>query len=125
MTWGLAIRGPDNAAVGEAITISVLVTKIYEKPGNWFFEGAGISLKNVSVFEYNDTDDTFLASMTDWTDSDLGPVAKITVVFDQPGTYDIFVYAKFLVNMDMKIGFLPLESVQVSRAYLDVPIVVA
>jgi len=124
MTWGLAIRGPHNVAAGQSINISVLVTKIYEKPGNWFLQGAGISLKNVSVFMYNDTEETFLASMTGWSDSDLGPVAIITVEFDQPGTYDLYVYVKFLVNMDMQIGFLPLETVQINRAYLDVPIIV-
>jgi len=47
------------------------------------------------------------------------------VSFDYPDSYYLYVYVKFLVTMDMRIGFLPLESVEIPQAYLDVPIVVS
>jgi len=123
MTWGLAIRGPDATSVDTAINISVLVTKVDEKPGNWFFQGTSVSLKNVSIY-IDDLDSTYLGSMSDWRETDLGLLATVSISFDRPGEYDLYVYVKFMVFTDMRVGFLPLEAVQVPRAYLDVPIVV-
>ena len=123
MTWGVAIRGPDATTVGTPINISVLVTKVDEKPGNWFFQGTSVSLKNVSV-HIDDLDETYLGSMSEWHETDLGLLATVSISFDQPGEYYLYVYVKFMVFMDMRIGYLPLEAVQVPRAYLDIPILV-
>ena len=122
MVWGVAISGPSNATVGETIDITVMVTKISEKPGNWFFEGTAVSLRNVSFYDENGT---FVAEMSNWTSEDIGLVATVPVSFDYPDSYYLYVYVKFLVTMDMRIGFLPLESVEIPQAYLDVPIVVS
>jgi hypothetical protein len=124
MTWGIAIRGPSGASVGTAINISVLVTKVSERPGNWFFRGTSISLKNVSVY-IHDADNTYLGSMSDWRETALGLLASVPITFDHPGDYDLYLYVKFLVVMDMRVGFLPLEAVQVPQIDFDVPITVA
>ena len=123
MTWGVAIRGQDATTVDTPINISVLITKVHEKPGNWFFQGTSISLKNVSV-HIDDLNETYLGSMSEWTETSLGLVATVPISFNKSGEYELFVYVKFMVFMDMRIGFLPLEAVQIPRAYLDVPIVV-
>lgn len=121
MTWGLSIGGNATVQAGAVLNITVLVTKVYERPGNWFLRGSAISLRNVSVF----TDDgVFVGEMSNWTDAGFGQIATVPLVFSEPGNYSLFVYAKFLVYMDMRIGFLPLEAVEIQRAYLDVPIVV-
>ena len=122
MTWGFSISGPNTTHVGTVITISVLVTKVYEKPGNFFFRGSWISLKNVSIYSDNDT---WLASMSNYTVGDFGPTASIPVSFDTTGEHDLYVRAKFLAYMDMRIGFMPLESVLSPAIYLDEPIVVS
>jgi hypothetical protein len=123
MTWGVAIRGEDATTNGTALNISVLVTKVDERLGNWFFQGTSVSLKNVSIY-IDDEDETYLGSMSNWTKTDLGLLATVSITFDQPGEYYLYAYVKFMVFMDMRIGFLPLEAVQITRAYLDVPILV-
>ena len=122
MTWGFSISGPNVTHVGTPISISVLITKVYEKPGNFFFRGTWISLENVSLY---DIDGTFLASMSNYTTGGFGPTATIPFSLDVVGEHDLYVRAQFLVYMDMRIGFIPLESVRSPPIYLDEPIVVA
>ncbi len=121
MTWGIAIRGENTTTVGSTLNISVLLTKIYEKPGNWFFQGAAVKLRNVSFFDENGT---CVGVMSNWTDEGIGLVATVPVKFTQSGSYYLYAYVRFIVTMDMRIGYLPLETVQIPQAYLDVPIVV-
>jgi hypothetical protein len=123
MTWGVAIRGQDAVMNHTVLNISVLITKVDEKPGNWFFQGTSVSLKNVSIY-IDDENETYLGSMSDWTETDLGLLATVPVSFNKSGEYYLYVYVKFMVFEDMRIGFLPLEALQIPRAYLDVPIMV-
>lgn len=122
MTWGVAISGQNSTTVGTTINISVLVTKIYEKPGNWFFRGTSISLKNVSFFDENGT---CVGAMANWSDEGIGMIATVPVKFYQTGSYYLYAFIRFMVFMDMRIGYLPLETVQIAEAYLNVPIVVS
>jgi hypothetical protein len=126
MTWGVAIRGPDHAEVGEEIDIYVLVTKVYEDPGNPFFKGTWFTLENVSIFLDDGTEQgAYLASMANYSSLDYGMDARVPLVFDSPGVYDLLVYAKITVYMNMWIGFLPLESVNIRNVFLDEAIVVS
>jgi len=122
VTWGVAISGDDTTTVGATLNISVLVTKISEKPGNWFFQGTAISLRNVSFFDENGT---CVGTMANWTNEGIGLVATVPVQFDQPGEQYIYASLRFMVYMDMRIGFLPLEVVEINQAYLDLPILVS
>ncbi len=121
MTWGVSVSGYAVAAGNREIVVDVLVTKIQEGPGNWFFRGTDIALRNVSVF---DEDGTFLGTMSNHTDLGFGVLAKVPVSFDTNGTYDLYVTVKFLVYEVMRIGFFPLEMVNVQKVFLDVPVVV-
>jgi len=119
--WGVSLR-PLSVSEGNAtIDLAVLVTKISESTGNWWFRGTGITLKNVSAYEENGT---FLGAMTSHADLGYGVQATLTLDFPAPGTYWVFVQVKFLVSEVMRLGFLPLENVHVERVWVDMPIYV-
>ena len=120
-TWGICVYGDNTTRAGEVLNISVLVTKVEERTGNWFLRGSAISLRNVSVYT---GDGVFVGAMSNWTDVGFGQAATVPLVFQEPGTYDLFVYVKFMVFIDMRIGFLPVEAIEVPQVYLDAPIVV-
>jgi hypothetical protein len=125
MTWGVSVSGHATSAGNLSVEITVLVTKIYERPGNWFFRGAAISLKNVSVYIGPLDNATFLASMTNTTEHDYGVSATIPATFGGPGVYELLIKTRFVVYEVMRIGFIPLESVNVYPIYLDSPVVVS
>ena len=124
MTWGVSVSGHATSAGNLSVEITVLVTKVYERPGNWFFRGTAISLKNVSVYIGPLDNATFLASMTNTTEQDYGVSATIPATFGGPGVYELLIKTRFTVYEVMRIGFIPLESVNVYPIYLDSPVVV-
>ncbi len=109
-SWGLSISGPVNGTANESMQFMVLLTKVSEKPGNWFLRGTSIELRNVSIFL---KDGTFLGSMTNHTDHGFGVSATVPVKFTSTGSFDLYVQAKFLVSEVMRIGFIPLEMVNI------------
>lgn len=125
MTWGVSVSGHATSAGNLSVEITVLVTKVSERPGNWFFRGTAISLKNVSVFIGPLDNATFLASMTSATKHDYGVSATIPATFGGPGVYELLIKVRFMVYEVMRIGFIPLESVNVYPVYLDSPVVVS
>jgi len=125
MTWGASVSGHATSAGNRSVEITVLVTKVFERPGNWFFRGTAISLKNASVYIGSLDNATFLASMNSTTEHDYGDSATIAVSFAGPGVYDVFVKVRFMVYEVMRIGFIPLESVNMRAVYLDSPVVVS
>ena len=125
MTWGASVSGHATSAGNRSVEITVLITKVFEKPGNWFFRGTAISLENVSAYIGTLDNATFLASMNSTTEHDYGISATIPVSFAGPGVYDVFVKVRFMVYEVMRIGFIPLESVNMRAVYLDSPVVVA
>lgn len=125
MTWGVSVSGHATSAGNLSVEITVLVTKVYERPGNWFFKGTAISLKNVSVYTGSLDNATLLASMTSATEHDYGVSATVPVTFGGPGVYEILIKVRFMVYEVMRIGFIPLESVNVYPVYLDSPVVVS
>jgi len=124
-TWGVSVSGHATSAGSQSVEITVLVTKVRERPSNWFFRGTAISLRNVSVYMGSEDNATFLASMTNLTEHDYGVSATIPVSFGGPGAYELFIKARFMVYEVMRIGFIPLESVNVPPVYLDSPVVVS
>lgn len=118
-TWGLSISGPANGNVSEQMQFMVLVTKVSEKPGNWFLRGTSIELRNVSIFL---KDGTYLGSMTNHTDHGFGISATVPVTFTSAGSFELYVHAKFLVYEVMRIGFIPLEMVSIPVADFGIPI---
>jgi len=118
-TWGLSISGPANGIVNEQMQFMVLLTKVYEKPGNWFLRGTAIELRNVSIFL---EDGTYLGSMTNHTEHGFGVSATVPVTFTSAGSFDLYVHAKFLVYEVMRIGFIPLEMVNIPVADFGLPI---
>lgn len=112
-SWGLSINGSFEGSVNEQMQFTVLITKVSEKTGNWFLKGTAIELRNVSIFL---KDGTFLGSMTSHKNLGFGILATVPVTFTSPGNYSMYVYAKFLVYEVMRIGFIPLEMVNIPIA---------
>ena len=112
-SWGLSISGPASGTVNQPMQFMVLLTKISEKPGNWFLRGTSMDLRNVSIYLM---DGTFLGEMTNQTDLGFGISATVPVTFTSPGSFELYVHAKFLVLEVMRIGFIPLEMVNIPIA---------
>jgi hypothetical protein len=125
MTWGASVSGHATSAGNRSVEITVLVTKVFERPGNWFFRGTAVSLKNVSAYIGSLDNAIFLASMNSTTEHDYGVSATIPVSFAGPGVYDVFITVRFMVYEVMRIGFIPLKSVNMLAVYLDSPVVVS
>jgi hypothetical protein len=117
-TWGLSIGGDDNGTVNAPPTISVMVSKVDEGAGNWWFRGTAIKLSNVSLFL---EDGTYVASMDTRTEGTFGPVGEIHPDFGAVGNYTCYVYVRFTVYEAMRIGYIPLETVDMT-ADLEIPI---
>lgn len=108
-TWALSVGGDENMSSGADEHLSVLVTKVSEKSANGWFIGTGLSLGNVSLYSVNGT---FIAKMSNKTNIGVGPLATIPVSFADAGDYSVYVYVKFTVYADMRIGFLPMKVVE-------------
>lgn len=121
MTWGVGMSGPTSTTVGTTINISVVVCKVREKTSSWFFEGTSVRFRNVSFYTEQGI---CVGTMSNWSNTRIGPVATVPVTLDQPGNYSLYLFMRFMVTMDMRIGFLPLETVQIPQAYLDEQIIV-
>lgn len=115
-TWGVSIRSISSAPGNASMDLGVLITKISESTGNWFFRGTGITPKNISAY---DESGTFLGAMTNHSDLGYGVFAYLPIEFPGPGPYWVYVKVKFLVSEVMRIGFLPLETVVVEKVWLD------
>jgi hypothetical protein len=121
MTWGVSMSGEQNVSANETATFDILVTKVTEEPGSFWFRGTAVKLKNVSLYL---DDGTYLGSMTNQTKLGFGPLATVSVEFPDPGSQDLQVFISFTVYTIMRIGYLPLETVEITADF-DVAINVA
>lgn len=122
VTWGVSIRGTNMSDNSRSIELKVLVTKVSETTGNWFLRGTSVEMRNVSAYDENGT---FLGAMIGHADLGYGAEATVPISLERNGTYFIFVKVSFLVYEMMRIGYLPLETVQIEKAWVDFPIVVS
>jgi len=118
--WGISVSGPDNVSANETFTLQVLVTKISEEPRNFWFRGTAITLTSMTVIDENGT---VLSSMSNKSDHQYGKLATISLSIKDPGSYVLKVTGQFLVYVDMRIGFLPVEKINLAPLELN-PIVV-
>jgi hypothetical protein len=116
-TWALSVGGPNSTVVGSKVDLSVLVTKVSEKTSNFWSRGTGIALRNVSLYT---EDGAFLAEMKNRSDIGFGPLATVPVSFSHSGDYELYVYVKFIVYADMRIGFLPMKAVAMESEHFTI-----
>lgn len=121
VTWGVSIRGTPTSPDNRSIELKVLVTKVSETTSSWFLRGTSIEMRNVSAYDENGT---LLGTMIGHADLGYGAEATVPISFSESGTYLVFVKIKFMVYETMRIGFLPLETVQIEKAWIDFPIAV-
>ncbi len=112
-TWALSVSGEENATVGSSSSLSVLVTKVSEKPSNAWFRGTWINLNNASLYS---ADGVFIASMSNKTDIGFGTLATVPFSLRQAGDHELYVFVKFTIYADMRIGFLPTKAVEMESA---------
>lgn len=115
-TWGVSVSGSNDTVVGAVAEFQVLITKVNESTGNFFFRGTAIVISNVSLYK---EDGTYLAGIWFKSDSGYGKVATVRYSFPAVGTYDLYVTAKFTVYEVMRIGYIPLEIVNVEKVPLE------
>lgn len=107
-TWGMSISGETNATVGEDTVFEVMVTKVSEEAGGFWFMGTEISLRNVSLYL---EDDTLIGWMTEKDELRDMSVGYVHATFEETGPQDCYVVIRFSVYEVMRIGFLPADKV--------------
>ena len=120
-TWGVSVSGSSEIEAGAVAEYRVLITKVNESTGNFFFTGTSIVITNVSLYK---SDGTYLANMVSKSSLGYGKEALVKYTYPAAGTYDLYITAKFTVYEVMRIGYFPLESVFVERVSL-IPIEVS
>ncbi len=107
--WGISVSGPENVTANTTFTILVLISKVSEKSSNFWFRGTAISITNMTLTY---TGGGLVAKMSNKTDLGYGKLAAIRASLPH-GTYSLSVTGQFLVYVDMRIGFLPVEKINI------------
>ncbi|HIH01101.1 TPA: hypothetical protein HA259_03335 [Thermoplasmata archaeon] len=107
-TWGVSIAGEPNATVGIDAVFEVMVTKVSEESGGFWFMGTEISLRNVSMYL---EDDTLIGWMTEKDELGNMSLGYVHATFPENGVQDCYVVLRFSVYEVMRIGFLPADKV--------------
>ncbi len=119
VTWGFSVSNTTPTA-GQPFEIQVLVTKVAERPGNFFFTGLAIKITNCSLFL---SDGTYIAKLSSTRDLGFGKMAIIGITLPTGVYSDFYVSMKFTEYEVMRIGYIPLENVQVQKISLETLIV--
>jgi|GEM_PF-1762752 len=117
--WGVSVSGTSNTTAGKPIELKVLITKVSERPGNFFFRGLGISVTNCTLWDSNGT---YIAKMSSVEELGFGKMATINTTLPA-GMHDLYVSMRFTEYEVMRLGFIPLEGVQVEKVSL-LPVIV-
>lgn len=122
VTWGVGIGGDPNVTAGDDAVFHVIVTKVAEDGGGFWFKGTWIRLRNISLF----TDaDELVGWMSSYAVEGFGDVARLHATFEDPGTYSCYISVRFSVYENMLVGFIPADSVVFAEIHLTSHIVVA
>jgi hypothetical protein len=115
VSWGVSVSGPDNASVGTPVEFKVLVTKVSERPSNFFFRGLGISITNCTLWDLNGT---YIAKLSGVQDLGFGKMAIINTTLPV-GVNDLYVSVRFTEYEVMRLGFIPLDYLLVEKVELS------
>ncbi|UCE91416.1 MAG: hypothetical protein JSV90_08420 [Methanobacteriota archaeon] len=115
-TWGISIAGDSNATVDEDAVFQVMVSKVSEERGGFWFMGTDISLRNVSMYL---DDDTLIGWMVEKQEQDNRSVGTVHASFDDTGVFDCYIVLRFSVYEVMRIGFLPADKVVATMSLSD------
>ena len=119
-TWAISMSGDPNATVDEDAVFQVMVSKMSEDNGGFWFKGTDISLRNVSFYT---VDDALIGWMTDKEEESDRSIGEVHAIFTEPGIYDCHVTVKFSVYEIMRIGFLPADKVLITVGLSDLIVV--
>jgi len=122
VVWGISISGSETATAGSSTLFRITVSKVSEKPSNFFFRGTAVKLDEVSLFE---DDGTYLGTMSERTETRLAITASVSVTFDEPGVHELKVYVRFTVYEVMRLGYLPCQDVELKDIGLERAILVS
>ena len=123
--WGISVSSPDanvtadrtaTVPANQTIIIMVLVSKVSERPSNFWFRGTAVSITNMTIID----SDTGVIVSTMANKSRLGYGAVATLKFSlEPGHYNLSLTGQFLVYVGMRIGFLPVEKISLEPFELE------
>ncbi len=119
-TWAVCVSGDPNATADEDAVFQVMVVKMSEDSGGFWFMGTDISLRNVSLYL---DDDTLVGWMTEKEEKSDRSIGEVHATFPDTGVYDCYVTVKFSVYEVMRIGFLPADKMSVTFDLSDTIIV--
>ena len=108
VTWGISISGEPNAVAENAAVFTVIVSKVSEDAGGFWFMGTDISLRNISMYL---EDDSLIGWMVEKQELDNRSVGTVLATFDETGVFDCYIVLRFSVYEVMRIGFLPADKV--------------
>lgn len=111
-TWAVSVAGDPNVVINEDVVFQVMVSKVSEESGGFWFMGTDISLRNVSF--YTD-DDSLIGWMTDKEELSDRSVGEVHATFTEPKPYDCYVVLRFSVYEIMRIGFIPADKVSITQ----------
>jgi hypothetical protein len=115
-TWAICMSGDSNATADEDAVFQVMVVKISEDSGGFWFMGTDISLRNVSFYS---EDDALIGWMTDKEEKSDRSIGEVHVTFSEVGVHDCHVTVKFSVYEVMRIGFLPADKMSITVSLTD------
>jgi hypothetical protein len=122
--WGISVSTPDaivsadnaTVAANQTITILVLVSKVSEKPGNFWFRGTAVSITNMTLIDSDSG--VIVSTMTNKSHLGYGEIATLKFSL-KPGNYNLSLTGQFLVYVGMRIGFLPVEKINLEPFELE------
>ena len=126
--WGVSVSTPDavitadNATVpaNQTFMILVLVSKVSESPSNFWLRGTAVSITNMTIID-SDTG-VIVTTMANKSHLGYGEVATLKLSL-KPGHYNLSLTGQFLVYVGMRIGFLPVEKINLEPFELEKEIV--
>ncbi len=121
--WGVSVSGPSNVSANQTLTFLVLISKVSEKPSNFWFRGTAITITNMTIIDSESG--RILTTMANKSDLGYGKLATLKLSFASPGSYALSVTGQFLVYVDMRIGFLPVEKINLEPFKLTKDVVVS
>jgi len=120
-TWGISVSGPNSVSANQTFSLLILVTKVTEQPRNFWFRGTAITITNMTIL---DSGGRILASLGNTSDLGFGKAGTLRLQLANPGNYSLKATVQFLVYVDMRIGFLPVQKINLEEPLELKPITV-
>lgn len=122
--WGISVSTPDaivsqdNATVpaNQTIMVLVLISKVSERPSNFWFRGTAVTITNMTLIDSKSG--VIVSTMANKSHLGYGEIATLKFSLE-PGRHSLSLTGQFLVYVGMRIGFLPVEKINLEPFELE------